>query len=634
MLLLALSWLVALLFGGTHAATGPALNVDAGADNHPISPFIYGQNFAPSGPVDRWGGNATDRYNWKVDGWNTGADYYFENIPGCAQWNACGSWTASDRGYRRFVDADRAIGVKTLINLPLVGWVAKSARVDHPFDCSYPRTSFPNQDSFDYWDPNCGNGQLNGTPYTADPATANVAEDPRTDAEFFAGWVADLVSRYGTAANGGVLFYELGNEPGLWSSTHRDVHPHGLTYDELTQKSIAASKAVKGTDPSAQTIGFSEWGWPNYFCGQADIDSAGWGACNTTHPTGPDASAHENLPIIAWFLQALRDASQHRGTRLLDYLDVHYYNQAGSGDPTRSLWDPSYADPSWIGDEIELIPRMKRLIAEDYPGTKLALTEYNLSLPGGDARENALIQAETLGIFAREGVDLATRWPLDADGPLIPWAFRMFRDYDGHGSRFGNTWVRAASGDQARLAVYAATRTADGVLTIVVVNKTAESLSSTLSVAGYPPALVRGFRWTGAEIESLITPQMSGSSLQATYPARSITLFELHSPDPPPPPPPLSLTVASFKAGQHGRVFRTAMTVRRSDTGDLLKDGHLYCSAKFAHTATASTTSLVSTTARCSWQVPKRLRAKRITGSEKVTYAGKSVTRRFSARIR
>jgi hypothetical protein len=131
-----------------------------------------------------------------------------------------------------------------------------------------------------------------------------------------------------------------------------------------------------------------------------------------------------------------------------------------------------------------------------------------------------------------------------------------------------------------------------------------------------------------------ISQYIYGSSLQATYPARSITLFELHSPDPPPPPPPLSLTVASFKAGQHGRVFRTAMTVRRSDTGDLLKDGQLDCSAKFAHTATASTTSLVTTTARCSWQVPKRLRGKRITGSEKVTYAGKSVTRRFSARIK
>jgi Glycoside hydrolase family 44 len=657
--LLALAWLVALLAGGATAA-GPALTVDAGADNHPISPYIYGVNFAASGtpetrafahdialPVDRWGGNATDRYNWQVDGWNTGADYYFENIAGCAQWDACGSWTAADRSYRRFVDGDRALGARTLINLPLAGWVAKSARPDHPFECSFPKTSFPNQDSFDYWDANCGNGQLNGTKYSADPATANVAEDPRTDPVFFSGWVADLVARYGHASSGGVMFYELGNEPGLWSSTHRDVHPHGLTYDELTQKSIAAAEAVKSADPSALTVGFSEWGWPNYFCGQADIDSAGWSACNTTHPTGPDAAAHDNQPIVAWFLQAMRDASQQQGKRLLDYVDVHYYNQASSGDPTRSLWDASYTDPSWIDDRIELIPRMKRLIAENDPGTLLALSEYNLSLPNGDAVGNALIQADTLGVFARNGVDLATRWGLDADGRLIPWAFRVFRNYDGNGARFGGMWVESVSTDQGQLAVYAAVRLEGGVLTVVVINKTGGALTSPLSVARFAlPAAARVFRWSGGQsIDRLADQPVSGGGFTTTYPARSITVFELAStatppppppppPAPPPPPPPLTLSVASFKTGQHGRRFTTAMQVRRSDTGELVQSGKVDCSAKFAHTATASTTVFPGTTARCSWQVPKRLRGKRITGSEAVSYAGKSVTRRFSAKIK
>ena len=76
------------------------------------------------------------------------------------------------------------------------------------------------------------------------------------------------------------------------------------------------------------------------------------------------------------------------------------------------------------------------------------------------------------------------------------------------------------------------------------------------------------------------------------------------------------------------------MQIRRGDTGALLREGRVDCSVRFPRSATASTTTLVSQTARCSWQVPKRLRGKRITGSEKVTYAGKSVTRRFSARIK
>jgi hypothetical protein len=648
--LLALAWLVALLAGGAHVAAGPVLTVDAGADNHAISPYIYGQNFAASGtaetrafaqetrlPVDRWGGNSTDRYNWKVGGWNTAADYYFENIADCTQWDACGSWTASDRGYRRFVDGDRALGARTLINLPLSGWVAKSARPDHPFDCSYPKTSFASQDSFDYWDANCGSGQYEGTKLAADPTTASVAEDPRADPGFFSGWASDLVSRYGTAANGGVLFYELGNEPGLWSSTHRDVHPHGLTYDELAQKSIAAAEAVKSADPSALTVGFSEWGWPNYFCGQADIDSAGWGACNTTHPTGPDAAAHGNLPIVAWFLKAMRDASQQQGKRLLDYLDVHYYNQAGSGEPTRSLWDASYTDPSWIGDTIQLIPRMKRLIAEHYPGTMLALTEYNLSLPGAGAQMNALIQADTLGVFAREGVDLATRWGLDGDGALIPWAFRIYRDYDGHGSRFGDTWVRSASSDQGKLAVYAAKRSADGALTLVVINKTQNALESPLSISGYPlPSVVRAFRWAGGTIDAVPAPTVSGSTLTAAYPPRSVTMLELNNPDPPPPPPPpMTLSVSSFKAGQHGRRFTTAMQVRRSDTGELVAADKVDCSAVVGNAFAESSVEIrAGTTARCSWPLPKKMRGRKIVGWETVNYADAWVKRRFSAKIK
>src|SRR6266511_1744400 len=268
MRLLGLACLLVLLSAGAASGrtmAGPALTVDAAADNHPISADIYGSTFTGAGErsfvepnnwtlaqgldfaheigqtVDRWGGNTTDRYNWKVGAWNTGSDYYFENIAEC-----------DECGYRSFVENDRTVGARPLITLPLAGWVAKSASADHPFLCSFPKTEFPNQDSFDEYDPNCGNGQLGDTKYTADPHTANVAEDPRTDPTFFSGWVGDLVSRYGTAANGGVLFYELGNEPGLWSDTHRDVHPAGTSYDELGQKSLAAAEIVKSADPSAK----------------------------------------------------------------------------------------------------------------------------------------------------------------------------------------------------------------------------------------------------------------------------------------------------------------------------------------------------------------------------------------------
>ena len=68
---------------------GPLLIVDVKADRHPISPDIYGMNVfgADAGfqafmkecrlPVNRQGGDATTRYNWKIDATNAGDDWFF-----------------------------------------------------------------------------------------------------------------------------------------------------------------------------------------------------------------------------------------------------------------------------------------------------------------------------------------------------------------------------------------------------------------------------------------------------------------------------------------------------------------------------------------------------------------------------
>ena len=71
------------------AAPGPALSIDAGAGQRAINPDIYGVNQLSDEalatelrlPVRRWGGNTTSRYNWQIDTYNTGLDWYFENIP-------------------------------------------------------------------------------------------------------------------------------------------------------------------------------------------------------------------------------------------------------------------------------------------------------------------------------------------------------------------------------------------------------------------------------------------------------------------------------------------------------------------------------------------------------------------------
>ncbi|WP_395657233.1 glycoside hydrolase family 44 protein [Nocardioides sp.] len=530
-----------LLAGPAHGAVpadparvsgGPVLTVDVKAGRHSISPDIYGVNFADEAfatsvglPVDRWGGDATETYNWKVRGANQGANWYFENFPDC--WTVDFGYCETGRDYSAFddlVETDARTGATTLATLPAAGWVAKSVAYDQDQLCSYPAAVFDPQDDHDPYHPVCGNGERNGhwiTSPAVDPTRAGTPAGAAWDGD----WVADLVSRYGSAAAGGVGLYEIGNEPGLWNSTHRDFHPDPVDYDELWSTSRAIASAVKAADPTAGVLGPSEWGWPNYFCSAADLAAGG---CS---PSSPDRAAHGGTDISSWYLQQFARREQQTGVRLLDYFDLHYYPQGGyspTTDVTRSLWDPTYRDPSWIGERIRLLPRMQAWVDGSYPGTKTSLTEYNMSLGvTDDVRLQNVIQADTLGIFGREGLDLATFWPEERSG-IPEAAFGIFRNYDGLHHGFGNRGVRATSADAGRVSVFAARRGGAGPLTVVVVNKSTTALTSRLSLEHFPHArAAQAYQYAGAGIVALGKVAVGRSGFTGTYPGQSVTLVEI-----------------------------------------------------------------------------------------------------------
>jgi len=510
------------------AATGLSLAVDVSAARHPISPDIYGLNGADPAfaaeigmPVARWGGNASTRYNFQNHTYNTGSDWYFENIV-----------AGPDKTLEAFVKTNQDRGTKQVVTVPMSGWVAKDSPDAHPFACGFPATRFPTQDSFDPWDANCGNGKLNNTNLTgAVPTDTSIAVDATFDGQM----VAHLVSQFGTAARGGVPIYELDNEPVLWSSTHRDVHPDAVTYDELGTKGTATAAAIKAADPSAAVLGPSGWGYCEWVA--SGLDGCGPGA---------DAAAHGGLNLSQWYLKNMKDFSDaHGGRRFLNYFDQHYYPQISGGeDPdsnalrlrsTRSLWDPTYVDESWIGPSgvnappLQFIRTMKAWVKQYYPGTKVAITEYNWGAL--DSINGALAEADVLGIFGREGLDLATIWGEPQPTQPGAYAFRMYRDYDGAGSRFGDVSVSANSSDQGQLAVYGALRGCDQALTLMVVNKTAEDLTSPLSVAGFNGnGTAQRFTYSPADLNSIVRGAdvtTHGGKLNATYPANSITLLVL-----------------------------------------------------------------------------------------------------------
>jgi len=520
---------------------GPALSVNAGAGQHAISPDIYGLNFADASlaadiglPVNRWGGNATTRYNWQLDIGNHASDWYFENIDNAnANPGALPNGSSSDK----FVSQNRASGTDSLLTLPLIGWTPKGPRGANPRNCGFPTSLYPSQQAIAS-DAPCGNGlQTTGAAITGNsPLGTSFAISPTYDAR----WVSHLVSQFGAAGAGGVRFYDLDNEPGLWNSTHRDVHPQPASYDELTNQTLAYAPAIKAADPGAKLLGPVPWGWTEYF--YSALDEAPGGAW-WNNPL--DRLAHGNVPWVEYYLKQMRAYEQAHGQRLLDYLDVHFYPQesgvalasAGSATTqalrlrsTRALWDSAYLDESWINDYVQLIPRLKTWVANDYPGTKLAISEYNWGAL--DNINGAVTQADVLGIFGREGLDLATLWAPPAFSDPGAFAFRMYRNYDGAHSQFGSTSVQANSTDQSQLAVYAARRAGDGALTILVLNKSlTQPLNSQLTLAGFVPAATAAvYRYSAADLGHIVRQSdqsVTATGFSASFPAQSITLFVL-----------------------------------------------------------------------------------------------------------
>src|SRR5262249_31150456 len=144
----------------------------------------------------------------------------------------------------------------------------------------------------------------------------------------------------------------------------------------------------------------------------------------------------------------------------------------------------------------------------------------------------AVTQADVLGIFGREGLDLATMWdPPSANQPAA-YAFRMYRNYDGQGHMFGDTRVQATSNDQGKLSVYAATR-ADNVLTVMVINKTTSGQTSTLNLANFNSGVAQVYTYSAANLNQIVrrSPDLtlSANSVIYTYPAQSITLLVIPS---------------------------------------------------------------------------------------------------------
>lgn len=332
----------------------------------------------------------------------------------------------------------------------------------------------------------------------------------------------------------GIQGYSLDNEPFLWNDTHPYNHPEECTADELIEKSIELAKVVKELDPNAEVYGPALWGMLP--CIQAGNTS------NYTDAKWESIKGEYNW-YLDYYLESMANAENEAGRRLLDVVDVHYYAQDCSTDDgklqaARSLYDESYIENSWLqpyfGKYFPLIPNIQKSIDEYYPGTKIAISEYNLADIANEKTTgknviSAIAESEALGAFAENKVYFATYWGTLPECPYVESAINLYTNYDGKGSSFGDTLVEAKTDDISKATAFAAINgNDDSNLGIVLSNKNkTASENAVITIDGsssdYKSAVVYAITQDHSDIRIIdVQNDLSGNKIEVKLPPLSV----------------------------------------------------------------------------------------------------------------
>ena len=508
--------------------------IDVTKDVHPISPYIYGSNTDELTQNEgvtfrRIGGNRLTGYNWENNASNAGTDYFSHSD------SYLGGDEVPGKAITDFVDKTNKSGATSLVTLQAAGYVAKDKNGNVTVGQTAPSSRWAKV-VFE-----------KGKPFTATP-------DVNDGEVYMDEFVNLLTQKWGNSTTkNGVKFYSVDNEPGIWKDTHPYLHPLPVTGAELVQKTAALAKAVKQIDSKAEIFGGVFFGYYDYAHLANDAD---WNAI----------SAGKNYTwFIDYFLDEMKKASDKVGYRLLDVIDIHWYSEAvgdhriNNADATtvkdrearlqapRSLWDTTYAEDSWISKSqtpqlpvldwnnptpgpINLLPRIWASIQKYYPGTKLSITEYNY----GEANHitGGLSGVDFLGVIGREQIYASSFWQMSEKPTFLASAFRLYRNYDGKFSAFGDNSISAKTSDNVNTSVFAALNQNSDQLNVIVVNKSAtDSLVGNFNVTS-SVSLTSGkvFGFEGIDtnvVEEKPVVTISGNSFSYSLPPLSARHFIL-----------------------------------------------------------------------------------------------------------
>lgn len=460
------------------AAKAASLVIHDDDPAHKISPYIFGSNeigAMDGGPLSalldrdagitarRLGGNLMTGYNWVTNAAHAGKDYRQSN--GAFLLDALkipkAGWSQPAIIIETMHQASLAMGARSFVTVPLGKAVAGDMAGPVLSKDAAPSSRFvPVQ-----WQSNAK---------ASDPVNRKVADIPHL--------LRRLIARYGDAGSArGIRGYLLDNEPGLWTQNHPRLFPVKTSIKDFIERSISVARIIKSIDPKALVCGPGSWG----ATGMVNLQSA------------PDWNRYKRYgSFLAAYLDAFARASRHDGKRLLDVLDVHWYPFSAMGDlfrtiapaldqarldAPRSLVEADFRENSWVPRALSsrspgsvtlpVLPSLQGLIARHFPGTKLAITEFNYG--GSKSLVSALALADALGSYCSGNVYLATHW-----GSLPDWlgqVYRVYRAKDPGGDAFGGRHLPLDNTARPHVSAYAAMN--KGTHQVIAINKSTRAIA-------------------------------------------------------------------------------------------------------------------------------------------------------------
>jgi len=195
----------------------------------------------------------------------------------------------------------------------------------------------------------------------------------------------------------------------------------------------------------------------------------------------------------------------------------------------REMWDSTYISESWFLKSTWYIRQIKQWIDQYAPWLKISCTEYTYSNFNQHSVSGAVANIEAFGVYAREGVDLATIWDVPGANSIGEAAFKMMTNYDGQQSGLFQTptVVSAISTDESAISAYGFTN--GEILHVILICKNIDSSPAETSVN------LKNFATTGkADVYRLDsnhngtfinTVSFSSSTLSLDIPPVSATLL-------------------------------------------------------------------------------------------------------------